>query len=137
MNRFVPKCLMGVVALCALQACERPGPENSSASLRSAPAHAPVAAAAPEAETATARRVGRPLPGPEDLSDSVITARTKASLVTDPALAGSDISVNTDRGVVNLAGSVRSHEQLALAAAHAQGQDGVMRIESHLTVLSP
>jgi hyperosmotically inducible protein len=67
----------------------------------------------------------------------VITGRIKASLLTDPALAGSDVSVNTDHGVVNLTGTVRSHEQQAIASAHAQSQDGVMRIESHLAVLNP
>ena len=49
----------------------------------------------------------------------------------------SDVSVNTDHGVVNIAGIVRSTEQLAIASAHAQGEDGVMRIESHLTVVNP
>lgn len=74
------------------------------------------------------------LPSAESLSDAVVTARIRASLATDPAMAGSDVSVNADRGVVNLTGTVVSQEQSAVASAHAQRQDGVMRIESHLSV---
>jgi hyperosmotically inducible protein len=58
----------------------------------------------------------------------------KTSLVTDPAMAGADVSVNTDRGVVNLTGTVTSQEQAAIASSHAQRQDGVMRIDNHLAV---
>lgn len=70
----------------------------------------------------------------ESLSDSAITARVQAGLARDPALAGSDISVNTDHGVVSLTGRVRSQEQIAIAAAHAQAEDGVMRIDDHLAL---
>jgi osmotically-inducible protein OsmY len=40
--------------------------------------------------------------------------------------------VNTDKGVVVLAGTVKNPEQTALASAHAQRQDGVMRVDNHL-----
>jgi hyperosmotically inducible protein len=68
------------------------------------------------------------------LSDPVITAKIKASLLTDPGMTGADVSVNTDRGVVNLTGNVKSQEQAAIASSHAQRQDGVMRIDNHLAV---
>jgi hypothetical protein len=74
------------------------------------------------------------LPGPETTSDIAISSRVKASLAADPAMAGSDVSVNTDRGIVDLAGKVKSQEQAAIAAAHAQRPDGVMRVETHLSV---
>ena len=76
----------------------------------------------------------RLLPPPEALSDPVISAKVKASLMADPAMTGSDVSVNTDRGVVSLTGVVASQEQAAVAAAHAQRQDGVMRVDDHLAV---
>jgi len=47
-------------------------------------------------------------------------------------MTGSDVSVNTDHGVVMLTGSVKSQEQSAIASAHAQRQDGVMRVDTHL-----
>jgi len=66
------------------------------------------------------------------ISDTVISARIKAELLTDPGMTGSDVSVNTDHGVVMLTGSVKSQEQSAIASAHAQRQDGVMRVDTHL-----
>ena len=94
----------------------------------------PVAAATP----AAAAPVAGARPAPETaVSDTVITGRIKAALLTDPALSGADISVNTDRGVVSLLGSVKSHEQTGIASAHAQRQEGVMRVDSHLTIAEP
>ena len=43
-----------------------------------------------------------------------------------------DVSINTDNGVVVLSGVVRSHEQTGVASAHAQRQDGVLRVENNL-----
>jgi osmotically-inducible protein OsmY len=48
-------------------------------------------------------------------------------------MSGADVSVNTDHGVVTLTGNVKSQEQTAIASAHAQRQDGVMRVDNHLT----
>jgi hyperosmotically inducible protein len=68
------------------------------------------------------------------ITDAMITARVKAELVTDPALEGADVSVSTDKGVVILAGNVRSYDQSAIASAHAQHQDGVMRVDNQLSL---
>jgi hyperosmotically inducible protein len=70
----------------------------------------------------------------EALSDTAIAGKITASILTDPSLTGADISVNTDRGVVNLAGNVKSQEQAAIASIHAQREDGVMRVDNHLAV---
>ena len=74
------------------------------------------------------------LPRADALDDGVVTARIRAALLLDPALSGSDISVNTSQGVVSLTGVVASRELAAIASAHAQGQDGVMRVDDHLAV---
>jgi hypothetical protein len=74
------------------------------------------------------------VPPSEAVTDTAISARVKAELEADPAMNGADVSVNTDHGVVNLTGQVRSYEQAAIATSHAQRPDGVMRIESHLAV---
>lgn len=76
----------------------------------------------------------RLLPSAEAMTDPVITAGIKASILADPALRGADVSVNTTQGVVNLTGSVASQEQAAIASSHAQRQDGVMRVDNHLSV---
>lgn len=73
-------------------------------------------------------------PQRDTLSDTVITGKIKAAILTDPGMTGADVSVNTDKGVVALAGSVKSQEQIAIASAHAQRQDGVLRIDNHLAL---
>jgi osmotically-inducible protein OsmY len=65
----------------------------------------------------------------------MITGRTRSAIVGDPGMAGADVSVNTDGGVVNLTGTVKSQEQAAIASAHAQHNDGVMRIDNHLSTV--
>jgi len=70
----------------------------------------------------------------ESISDGAITAKVKRAIAADPALAGADVSVNTDHGVVSLTGVVASPDQSAIASAHAQRQDGVMRIDNHLAM---
>jgi len=74
------------------------------------------------------------LPSREAISDTVITAKVKAALVADSGMAGADVSVNTEHGVVILAGNVKSHEQAGIASAHAQRQDGVMRVDNQLSL---
>jgi hypothetical protein len=95
-----------------------------------APPAAPAATAAP----ATPAAAPAPASPPRDaIDDSVITAKIKAAILSDPAMTGSDVSVNTDRGVVSLSGNVKSQEQIAMASAHAQRQDGVMRVDTQLS----
>ncbi len=76
------------------------------------------------------------MPPREALTDPAITARINSAIRNDPGMAGADVSVNTDHGVVSLMGTVKSHEQTAVASAHAQSQDGVMRVDNHLSVPS-
>ena len=72
------------------------------------------------------------MPAVESLTDSAITHRITTALQGDPAMQGADVSINTDKGVVVLSGTVKTHEQTGVASAHAQRQDGVMRVDNHL-----
>lgn len=124
------------LAFCAgVSACQRETPYDTMNDGPAGRAAATVPAPAPEAATpaslAPAPRAD-PLSG-EALSDAAITAGVKATLLADPALSGADVSVNTDSGVVTLTGTVKSHEQAAIASSHAQRYDGVMRIDNHLS----
>jgi osmotically-inducible protein OsmY len=47
-------------------------------------------------------------------------------------MAGADVSVNVEHGVVILTGTVKSYEQAGVASAYAQRQDGVMRVDSQV-----
>lgn len=124
--------LLGALAM--LAACDRPFAPSANAAdtlprpqqSTDTPSAAPRARAAPPAA-----------PPREAISDAAITARVNSALHNDPALAGTDVSVNTAHGVVSLTGTVKSPEQVAEASAHAQEPDGVMRIDSHLSVAPP
>jgi hyperosmotically inducible protein len=117
--------------LCLLAACGRVGESSRlppPAALERA--HASNATEpAPQAETPPKPAT---MPAPEALTDEAITSRIGAELKADPAMKGADVSVNTDNGVVVLSGTVKSQEQTGVASAHAQRQDGVLRVENHL-----
>ena len=121
----------------ALAGCNRPyqqesaaGPENLSRNVSVSPAPP----ATPDPKAAAVTPPPRGLPAPETFSDAAITARIRASLASDPGMSGADVSVNTDHGVVILAGTVKSYEQVGIASAYAQRQDGVMRVDNQLTL---
>ena len=46
----------------------------------------------------------------------------------------SDISVKTENGLVTLTGTVKSEDQVTLASALAQRQEGVNRVENQVAV---
>ena len=118
------------ILLCFLAAaCSRPSADLDAATATST-ARQPVPGATPTTDVVAA---GPPqMPAPQALTDGAITGRIQSALVADPAMSGADISVNTDKGVVVLSGTVQSHEQTGIASAHAQRQDGVMRVDNHL-----
>ena len=127
---------IATVVVAALAAsCDRQFAQPASAADALRPPEAPLAASS--GRDAKAPATPQVTPGLEAISDAAITARVKSEIRRDPALAGTDISVNTTRGVVELAGSVASHEQAAEAAAHAQSPDGVMRVDTRLSVNPP
>ena len=123
----------------SLGACERAVPGNAAAGPQTLPA---TAAATPQAKPLTATANPSPAaaavrqPAPEVISDAFITGAVRASLMGDPGLQGADVSVNTSHGVVSLTGHVKSREQAAIAASHAEGEDGVMRVDNTLVVLN-
>ena len=84
------------------------------------------------AESSAPQRSQFPAPS----SDLALASRITSAILSDPGMAGADVSVNTNRGVVSLTGRVKSREQAAIASAHAEGEDGVMRVENTLLVLN-
>ena len=126
----VGNALGAVAVACMLLACER---HLSAATEHDVAAHAPPPSEAPPA------RAPLPAPPPQarapDLSsDGTLTSRITAAILSDPGMAGADVSVNADHGVVSLTGNVKSQEQIAIASALAQHEDGVMRIDNHLAL---
>lgn len=123
--------ITALVALAQVSGCTR-APVNDAISSRSDVR--PTTSSRETADSAAARASTQLLPTADALDDGVITTRIRAEMLLDPALSGADISVNTSRGVVSLTGVVASREQAAIASAHAQAEDGVMRVDDHLTV---
>ena len=138
-RKILPFTMAAVASATLVVACDRPGAQviASSAENYSRNAASPQPAGELPRDAEAAAREPAPaltpsLPSREAISDTVITAKIKAAILADPGMAGSDVSVNTDHGVVILAGNVKSHEQTGIASAHAQRQDGVMRVDNHL-----
>ena len=134
-SNILPGVVAAFVGAMLAVACDRPdvrGPDAGSLA-RSAAQGEQIAAREPAAEQP---RPAPPAPAAsaDALNDTVITGRIKSALRTDPGMAGADVSVNTDGGVVSLAGTVKSHEQTGIASAHAQSQDGVVRVDNHLAM---
>ena len=64
------------------------------------------------------------------ISDSWITTKVKSTFMYSSNVASSDISVNTDKGIVTLAGKVDSGIEQALAIELAQNIRGVKSVSS-------
>ncbi|WP_372626895.1 BON domain-containing protein [Arsukibacterium sp.] len=64
------------------------------------------------------------------IADSWITTKVKSTFMYSSNVAGSDISVNTDNGIVTLSGKVDSGAEQALAIELAQNIRGVKSVSS-------
>ena len=134
--RILPLVAASFAAAAFVGACERADAPLSTRGGGAEGAGQPAVAAAPTADTAptAVQRPVAPMPPPETLTDTTITGRIKTALLSDPGMQGADVSVQTNKGVVTLVGTVKSHEQTGIASAHAQRQDGVVRVDSDLTL---
>lgn len=66
----------------------------------------------------------------EDISDSWITAKVKSTFLYSSNVAGSDISVSTQGGIVTLSGKMRSGAERDLAVDLAQNVRGVKSVDA-------
>jgi len=112
-------------------ACDSPSGQIGAAPPRERVAAAPQVRPVEEI-TVPAPPAAAPAPAPRLLSDNAITRRIRSAIASDPGMAGADVSVNTLDGVVVLVGVVRTPEQTGIASAHAQRQDGVLRVDNQL-----
>jgi osmotically-inducible protein OsmY len=137
-RRLVPFAAAALASAALVVACDHPSRQVISTSAENYSRNAAqVSASEHPRDSDAAARVPTPrasLPPPESISDAAITAKVRGAIHSDPGMAGADVSVNTDHGVVILAGTVKSHEQTGIASAHAQRQDGVMRIDNQLSI---
>ena len=70
----------------------------------------------------------------ENIDDTAITAKVKASLVNDSRVKSSDISVTTFKGTVQLSGFVDNGDQKSAAKEDAKSVEGVKDVANNITV---
>lgn len=68
----------------------------------------------------------------ETVDDSVITAKVKTALIADETVKALDVNVETNMGVVQLAGFADTQTQIKRAGEVAQGVDGVKSVKNDI-----
>jgi hyperosmotically inducible protein len=71
-----------------------------------------------------------------EIDDSVVTARVKSALLSDPDVKSFDFKVETRKGVVQLSGFADNQAQIDRATAVTRGVAGVKNIENNMGVKS-
>ena len=70
----------------------------------------------------------------QNIDDTTITTQVKAKLATDKASSVTRVQVDTNRGVVQLSGTVESADQKARAEQIVRGVGGVKSVVNNLQV---
>lgn len=131
----IPNVKLFVISLlvaAGLAACDKPGPaERAGKKLdqttdNAAKAINEVVDTVAEKSNAMADKSG------VALEDAEITAKVKAAFLAEPGLKTLQISVDTDKGIVTLSGSVDSEALAKRAAGLAAAVAGVTRVENRL-----
>lgn len=141
-----------LIALAALATgCNRDGTGGTAYNNSGASATSPSSTSAPSATTTTTSTATADTSSPNTaatttmapgaagdatgaMSETLTTGKVKAAIAADTGLKDSDISVTTSNGVVTLAGTVKSQDQVSIATTLAQKQEGVTRVDSQVTV---
>ena len=149
MKRLVSYAAVLALAGAAIAGCDRPKTtsyNNSGASATpgsttttttvTTPTTAPTTSDASSPGTATTAATTTSAPSGEAnvVADTVTTGKVKAAFATDPGLKDTDISINTNGGVVVLTGTAKSQDQIMIATNLAQRQEGVTRVDTQVTV---
>jgi len=69
-----------------------------------------------------------------DVTDAQVAGNVQTKISSDPALSGRQISINADKGVVTLSGTVNSDAEITSALNDAQQAQGVKQVISRLAV---
>src|SRR4029453_10100786 len=95
-------------------------------------AAAPLAVGAADEKAQTTTQAAETM-----VSDSWLTSKTKIALFADQRVKGTQISVDTAKGVVHLRGKVDSAEAKSAASDVAQGIEGMKSVKNDLQVVAP
>ena len=69
-----------------------------------------------------------------DLTDAQVAGNVQTKISSDPALSGRQISINADKGVITLNGTVNSDAEVTSALNDAQQAQGVKQVISRLAI---
>ena len=69
-----------------------------------------------------------------EIDDAAITTKVKSALMADADVKGSDIKVETNKGVVQLSGFVDNQGQMDRAIAVTKGVEGVKSVDNKMNV---
>jgi hyperosmotically inducible protein len=120
------------LALASLVACgktEKPVEAPAAAPpMTSTPAPAPAEMPPTTSASGPSTTVG------EKIDDTVITTKVKTALLADDAVKGTDISVTTTMGEVQLSGVVDNQMQIDKAVEVAKAVEGVQRVQNGMTL---
>jgi hyperosmotically inducible protein len=96
-----------------------------------------TASAADTADKAKEKTQTTTQEGKTMVTDSWVTSKVKISLFADERVKGSQVSVDTMKGVVHLRGKVDSAEAKSAAGDIAKGIEGVKSVKNDLQVVAP
>jgi len=105
---------------------------TTAAILMALVAAAPLTARAADEKAQTTTQEAKTM-----VTDSWVTSKTKISLFADERVKGTQVSVDTAKGVVHLRGKVDSAEAKSAASDIAQGVEGVKSVKNDLQVVTP
>ena len=146
--KLIPLVTAAALASLAIAGCDRPGTKSSTATMpgtsttttvmtnssRSAPTTADTSSPNTPATTASTSTPATGASSANVVTDTIVTGKVKTAITADSGMKDSDISVKTENGLVTLTGTVKSQDQVTLASALAQRQEGVSRVENQVTV---
>jgi hyperosmotically inducible protein len=95
-------------------------------------AAAPLTAGAADTKAETTTQEAKTM-----VTDSWVTSKTKIALFADGRVKGTQVSVDTAKGVVHLRGKVDSAEAKSAAGDIAKGVEGVKSVKNDLQVVTP
>lgn len=127
---------MSIILVVGLGACEKPGPAETAGQKLD------------ETADTAGQKMGKAVDNVGEtmseqgakaglaIDDAEITAKVKAAIFAEPGLKSLQISVDTERGVATLSGSVDSQSNSDMAKALAGAVVGVKEVENRLVLKS-
>ncbi len=134
---FAAAVALAMTTLVACNRAETPMEAPAAPPPNSAPAEAPAVTPTPPvmpAPTGVTSDSAPPTSMGEKIDDTVITTKVKTALLADETVKGTDISVTTVAGEVQLSGAVANQAQIDRAVEVAKGVQGVLRVQNGVTL---